>query len=117
MTDTRLVLITTSVFVRAPVDAEALDEMLDLVSDRLGEAIKQVVSADPLLEAPEVYSFHYPGDEGENTAQCSRCGRWTTDMDLPQTIDGLPWGYKSEGIFRCDECHYHSRKEAEAEKQ
>ena len=112
MTDTRLVLVTVSVLVHAPAEAGALEEITHRVSDRLQRAVQGVVSSDPSLEATQVTSFHYPGDEGENARRCSLCGRWATDINRPQTIDGLSDGYEVAGVFRCDQCHERSGPDA-----
>lgn len=105
MTDTRLVLVTVSVLVRAPVEFDALQQALDHVSDSLQQAVQGVVSSDRTLETTGVTSFHYPGDEDENARRCSLCGRWATDIKQPQWLDGLSNGYEVAGVFRCDQCH------------
>lgn len=107
---TRPVLITTSVLFHAPIgatydrdiDAE-LNDALDALTKKLGQAIAEVVQGDESIEAMGSYQFNYLDQEGENARPCSECGMWLTDDSLPNPRDGLMGGYKVGKEFLCDQ--------------
>ena len=104
MNEPRLVLVGIAVLLEAPQDEDALHERLIVVGEALRVAAQQVAESQADCKPMGVVSYHYLGEESENAARCSYCGRWTTDSDKPDQIDGLEIGFTWDGRYMCEQC-------------
>lgn len=111
------VLVTLSLVVNAPATDpwpkdgidDVLEAFLDGVSDRL-LAFDAQLAKEPWHEGCYGITFHYltgdPDFVAENAGRCLRCGRWTTDVNLPNKLDLICAGSKVSGKLVCGECQH-----------
>lgn len=115
MTNTSTVLLTLSISVTAPRTVpspqEGIDEILDSFLDGACEKLLEVASQlkhEPWYEDCYGVSYHYltgdPDFVEKNVEQCSKCGKWTTDVDLPESLDLVKCGSRPDGMLVCFEC-------------
>src|SRR5689334_21210957 len=114
MNKKRPVLIGIAVLVDVPRDDEGMYDfggVMREVSDALEAAARQVAAGRTDCKPMDVISYHYLEEEGENAARCSYCGRWASDNDRPNPIDGIALGFTVNGRSMCDQCRVHVHKE------
>lgn len=104
MSETRPVLVVTSLIAHCPSEPVELDEFLDRICEDLRRRLKPIIESHYGLEYTGGFAFHYLGEEDENACQCCRCGRWATNWKMPNPISGLPYGDTTKGDFTCLEC-------------
>jgi hypothetical protein len=104
MSEPRLVLVGVAVLLEAPQDEDAMHDRMSVVSEALRAAARQVAASRPDCKSMDMISYHYLGENDENAARCSYCGRWASDWDKPNPIDGLAVGFVLDGLFLCDQC-------------
>ena len=107
----RQILLSAGVILTFREDEDYGGELMDRVSRELQAAVKLMAAASGVCESSGVVKIHYLGDESENAARCSLCGRWTSDINrsIP-VIDGIPDGDVQDGRLVCFRCQYLERE-------
>lgn len=98
------ILITASVIVDAPLDVGAAEELTQRITEEMDSALTAAFEDTPSVHNISTFSFHWLEEEGTNAAICSKCGRWTTNREKPDPLDGLGEGVEVGGQLICDEC-------------
>lgn len=100
MENERVVLATVG-FILEPntADPDYLQAMQDLLT-----ATNGLSRPNDFFRPTGVVSIHHLGDEGVNAARCTNCGRWATNVDLPDRVDGVEAGSIVDGRFLCEQC-------------
>ena len=107
MGDSRQVLLSTAIILTLPEDEAAAGVLMDRISRALQMAVEGMATVTGVCHKSGSVSVHYLGQESENAARCSRCGRWTSDVSSPTpVIDAIPEGDIQDGRLMCFPCQY-----------
>jgi hypothetical protein len=107
--DVRLILVGVAFLLETT--EQAMYDRMEVVSDLLQSAAREVTKAMPDCKPTDVISYHYLGDEDENAVRCAQCGEWGTDDHKPKPIDGIASGLTIDGQFLCHQCRANRRQQ------
>lgn len=106
MSDSRLVIVTAAIMLETSIDDDVMDLRLDSISADFQVAVRRFADQQPDCRSTDTISFHYL-DEHENATRCAACGRWASDFNKPNGIDGIGLGASVNGRFLCTQCYSH----------
>ena len=98
------VLVVTSFLIEEGLNHEQLDQVGGKLLNSIDYSLEQICKNIPKVSYLNCHSHVYLDPEVENCFQCEHCGKWTTDQEKPNDIQGLPYGRKFEGMMLCDQC-------------
>jgi transcription initiation factor IIE alpha subunit len=98
------VLVVTGILIEEGLTDEQLHEIQETIFHRLNNSLEVACSSVPHTSVVGCHSYVHLDPTEENCFRCQHCGRWTTNDEEPNQIQGLPFGRKCEGMFLCDEC-------------
>ncbi len=111
MAGERQVIVSTGVIIATLSGDEDADyALISRLGDALMAAAEAVAAGVPGCQAGGTYTFHYLGDDSVNAERCSSCGGWATNLDKPDTIDGIQFGDGQAGRFICIPCQTAERE-------
>lgn len=98
------VLLTFAVII--PVDDEPFEDFgeKDRISKRIEDAIQQSLGSIPDNCGTISTRFTLLDSNEVNCGQCAKCGIWTTDKEIPNSLRELSIGATVDNALLCDLC-------------